>query len=529
MNRAESLKRITATAGGWDFLVIGGGATGLGTAVEAASRGYSTVLVERDDFAKATSSRSTKLIHGGLRYLQRGDVHLVRESLRERALLLRNAPHLVRAVPFIVPNYAWWEGPYYGAGLKLYDLLAGRLRTTRSQHISRDEVLKRLPTLRPDRLLGGIQYFDGQFDDTRLAICLAQTLEDLGGAPINYMRVDSLLKEDGRIRGAFVRDVETGEVREIRARAVVNATGVFTDTVRRMDDGAARSIITASQGAHVVLDKSFLPGESALMLPKTDDGRVLFAIPWHERVVVGTTDTPTDELSPEPRPLRGEIEFLLAHAGRYLTRRPVESDILSVFAGLRPLVKVKQEKNTARLSRDHVVLVSQSGLVTIGGGKWTTYRRMGEDAINAAARVAGLESRPSRTETLRLHAWTAAHETIPHRDAYGADNARLTAMLEENVEWIKPLHPRLPYCAGEVVWAARSEMARTVEDTLARRTRALLLDARASVEIAPQVAALMATELGRSEQWEKEQVAAFRALAAGYLPNHPQDERSSGN
>jgi glycerol-3-phosphate dehydrogenase len=502
----------------WDLLVIGGGATGLGTAVDGAARGYRTLLVEQSDFAKATSSRSTKLIHGGIRYLRQGDFHLVRESLRERALLLQNAPHLVRPLAFIVPNYAWWERPYYGAGLKLYDLLAGKFRWKMSEHLSRAAVLNHMPALNPDRLRGGIRYFEGQFDDARLAISLAQTLEDLGGVPVNYLRIESLLKENGRVCGAVTRDLETGQTLEVRARVVVNATGVFTETVRRMDDPQARDVIATSQGAHIVLDKSFLPGDSALMVPKTDDGRVLFAIPWHGRTLIGTTDTQVREKSLEPSPSPSEIAFLLGHAGRYLRKKPAEPDILSAFAGLRPLVKASGEQRTARLSRDHTLLVSRSGMVSIAGGKWTTYRQMGEDTVNLAARTAGLPTRRSRTRELHLHGWTNDRDATSHWRVYGTDSGRVQALLQENPEWSKTVHPRLPYFAGEVIWAVRQEMARTVEDVLSRRLRALLFDARASVEMAPQVGALMAEELGRDEQWVKEQVDAFRSLAAAYLP-----------
>ena len=518
MNRDAALKRIGDSPADWDFLVIGGGATGLGTAVDAAARGFRTLLVDQSDFAKATSSRSTKLIHGGLRYLRQGEFHLVRESLRERAVLLQNAPHLVHPLPFIVPNYAWWEGPFYGAGLRLYDLLAGKFRWDKSRQISRDEVLEHLPTLQPGGLRGGVCYFDGQFDDARLAICLAQTLEDLGGVPVNYLRVESLLKQRGRIGGAVVRDLETGQTYEVGARVVVNATGVFVDSVRRMDEPHASQMITASQGAHIVLDKSFLPGDSALMIPRTDDGRVLFAIPWLGRTLVGTTETPAPELSLEPRPLRAEIEFLLEHAGRYLWQKPSPRDILSAFAGMRPLVNKRARKKTAALSRSHALLVSASGLVTTTGGKWTTCRKMGQDTVNAAARWAGLPTRPSRTQDLPLHGWTKGLEANARWGAYGADLTRLRALLEENVEWSRQLHLRLPYFAGEVIWAIRHEMARTVEDVLARRTRALTLDARASAEIAPAVAALLARELGRDAWWEQEQAKKFAALASSYLP-----------
>jgi glycerol-3-phosphate dehydrogenase len=500
----------------WDVLVVGGGATGLGAAVEAASRGYRTALVEGHDFAKGTSSRSTKLVHGGVRYLQRGNVALVLEALRERGRLLRNAPHLVRDLPFIVPNYDWWEAPYYGAGLKLYDLLAGRMGLQPSRLLSRDEALDRIPTLEPKGLRGGVVYQDAQFDDARLAATLALTLADLGGVAVNYASVVGLIKEGELVKGARIHDAETGDEAEVRARVVINATGIFADGLRRMDDPASPPLLAPSQGVHLVLDRRFQPGESAILVPHTDDGRVLFAVPWHDRVVVGTTDTPVAEAVLEPRPLPEEVEFLLHHAARYLTQDPRPEDVLSIFAGLRPLVRGNHAAaKTATLSRDHTLLVSPAGLVTIAGGKWTTYRKMGEDTVDHAALVAGLDERPSRTADLRLHGW--AEDGHPRDWAgYGADAPALARLAAERPGWDEPLHLNLPYRACEVVWAARHEMARTVEDVLARRTRSLLLDARASAEIAPAVAALMAAELGRDEGWQRRQVEEYRELARGY-------------
>jgi glycerol-3-phosphate dehydrogenase len=500
----------------WDFLVVGGGATGLGTAVEAASRGYRTLLVEQHDFAKGTSSRSTKLIHGGVRYLQQGNVALVLEALHERGLLLRNAPHLVHNLSFVVPAYDWWEGPFYGVGLKLYDMLAGRMGLGPSRFLSREETLAIIPTLEPQGLRGGVMYHDGQFDDARLAITLLRTLLDLGGAALNYTPVVSLLKENGLVRGAMVRDAETGAEREVHARVVVNATGVFADDLRRMDEPESEPVLVPSQGIHLVLDRSFQPGESAILVPHTDDGRVLFAVPWHGRVIVGTTDTPVSERSLEPKALPEEVDFLLKHVARYLTRDPSPSDVLSCFAGLRPLVRSGEGVKTASLARDHTLLISASGLVTITGGKWTTYRRMGEDTVTQAALLAGLPELPSGTADLRLHGWSAEVEPTADWAVYGSDSAALSRLAEEQPEWQEPLHPRLPYRVCEVVWAVRFELARTVEDVLARRTRALLLDARASAEAAPIVARLMAAVLGKDEEWEGKQIEDYRALARGY-------------
>jgi glycerol-3-phosphate dehydrogenase len=514
MNRDEMLQRLRDEPGVWDVLVIGGGASGLATAVDSAARGYRTVLVEQADFAQATSSRSTKLIHGGIRYLQQGRLSLVRESLRERGHLLRNAPQLVHHLPFILPIYAWWERSFYGAGLKLYDQLAGELAIGFSKHLSRMEVLARMPALARDGLRGGILYQDGQFDDARLAVTLAQTVADLDGVVVNYVKVVSLLKQAGRVCGAAVRDLESGGEFEVRARVVVNATGVFSDALRRLDARAAPELLTLSQGAHIVLDKSFLPGGCALIIPRTSDGRVFFAIPWHDRVLLGTTDTAVTEAVLEPRPLRLEIEFILAHAARYLAKAPSAADILSAFAGLRPLVKDGVGK-TSKLSRSHQVVVAPSGLVSLIGGKWTTSRLMAEDTVNQAVAAGGLVVRSSPTKTLRLHGWREAGDGELELAEYGFD-AKALMTLCENAGG-KPLHPRLSYRAGQVVWAVRQEMARTLEDVLSRRLRALPLDARAASEMAPQVAHIMAMELGRDEDWKKQQVLKFSELARHYL------------
>ena len=484
MNREASLQSLDQP---WEVCVIGGGATGLGTALDAVTRGFRTVLVERDDFAKGTSSRSTKLIHGGVRYLKQGRLSLVLESLRERGILRQNAPHLVRELEFIIPAHAAWETPFYAVGLKMYDALAGRLGLAPSRVLSRGEVLERLPGLNPTGLRHGIAYSDAQFDDARLAISLARTITDHGGTVLNYAPVTSLLKRDGRVCGVRIRDAESGLGHDIRASVVINATGVFTDAIRQMDEPAARPMIAASQGAHVVLPLECLGGASALMIPRTPDGRILFAIPWHGRLIVGTTDNLVREITAEPRPMASEIDFILSTAGRFLASPPQASQILSAYAGLRPLVQTKGARHTAALSREHAILASRSGMITITGGKWTTYRKMAEDAVNASA----LPARPCVTATLRLA------ESAP-------------------AERGEPIHPRLPYTTADVVWGARQEMARTVEDVLARRTRALLLDTAASIEAAPLVARIMAKELGRDETWERGQISAFTGLARGY-------------
>ncbi|MEI6306315.1 MAG: glycerol-3-phosphate dehydrogenase/oxidase [Deltaproteobacteria bacterium] len=517
MKREALLQRLADTDYLWDVIVIGGGATGLGTAMEAASRGYRTLLLEQHDFSSGTSSRSTKLIHGGVRYLKQGNLTLVLEALYERGLLIRNAPHLVHNLAFIVPIYDWWEGPFYGIGLKFYDLLAGRLGLGSSRQLTREETIAQIPTVEPEGLHGGVIYHDAQFDDARLAICLALTLLDLGGTPLNYMEVGGLLKSDGLISGVKVRDQEGGREYSVRGRVVVNATGVFADSVLRMDDPDSSPVITASQGIHLVLDRTFLPGECAVMVPHTDDGRVLFALPWHGRTIVGTTDTPVDNISSEPCPLEEEIEFLLTNAARYLAKHPTRQDILSVFAGLRPLVKASEQHETAALSREHSVMISSSGLVTITGGKWTTFRRMGEDTVDRAAEVAGLEPLPSVTANLKIHGWCEKSENDPW-GVYGSDADQLRDLAATDPAWLETLHPSLPYRVCEVIWAVRKEFARTVEDVLARRTRALFLDAKASMAIAPRIAQLIAGELGYDDAWKRRQVDEFMRLAASYLP-----------
>ena len=502
----------------WDVLIIGGGATGLGCAIESASRGHQTLLLDGSDFAKGTSSRSTKLVHGGVRYLQQGNVSLVLEALRERGRLRRNAPHLVHDLPFVVPNYDWWEAPFYGVGLRLYDVLAGKLGFGRSRNLTREETLERLPTIETAGLRGGVIYYDGQFDDSRLAINLAQTAAALGGTLLNYVRVTDLIKSDGVVAGARARDLLADEELELRSKVVVNATGAFSDAIRRMDDPEARPMIRPSQGVHLVLDKSFLPGGHAIMVPHTDDGRVLFAIPWYDRVVVGTTDTPVEEARLEPRPLEEEIEFLLSHTARYLTKDPGREDVLSAFAGIRPLVASEGEGETAAISRDHSLHISGSGLVTIAGGKWTTYRKMAEDTVDQASLVAGLEEKPSVTAGLRIHGYHQDARSFGDLERYGADAPHLRDLFREQPEMGELLDPRLPIRRGEVLWAVREEMTLTVEDFLARRTRALVWDARAAKKMAPEVARLMARELGRDEAWRARQVETFQALADEYLP-----------
>lgn len=517
MNRITAFERLRHQRGPFDLVIVGGGATGLGTAVDAASRGHTVCLVEQSDFAKATSSRSTKLVHGGVRYLKQGNVSLVMEALRERGRLHRNAPHLVHSLPFVIPTYHWWEGPFYGVGMKVYDQLAGELGLSPSRMLNREETLDRIPTIEQEHLTGGVIYHDGQFDDARLAVTLAQTAARLGAVVINYVTCTGLIKANARLCGVKAHDEETGEEFEIEARSVINATGVFVDDLRKEDDPEVSGIVTASQGVHVVLPREFLPGDSAIMIPKTEDGRVLFAVPWHNRVVVGTTDTPVAGTSLEPRALPEEREFLMSHAARYLRCDPRPEDVLSIYAGLRPLVKHGDGKNTAALSRDHTILISDSGLVTVTGGKWTTYRKMAEDVVDHAEESAGLKKLRCETENLQLHGWTRASIPKDHLQVYGSEAFAILDLVREKPALAEFIHPDLEFTHAEIIWHVRHEMARTLEDVLARRTRALLLNARAAIEAAPVVARTMAEELGNDETWTTEQIKAFRSLAQDYI------------
>ncbi|HXM43004.1 MAG TPA: glycerol-3-phosphate dehydrogenase/oxidase [Bryobacteraceae bacterium] len=518
MHRAEMYARLRSRSGRWDMLVVGGGATGVGVAIDAASRGYSVLLLEQHDFGKGTSSRSTKLVHGGVRYLEQGNISLVMEALRERGLLLGNAPHLVHDLGFVVPNYDWWEAPFYGLGLKVYNLLAGKYGFGASRILSKEETLERLPTINTEGLRGGVIYFDGQFDDSRLLIDMAATACELGATLLNYVRVTSLTKDsDGFIDGAIARDAESGEEFQARAEVVVNATGPFTDDLRRQADASITPMIAPSQGVHLVFDRSFLPGESAIMVPHTSDGRVMFAIPWHGHTLIGTTDTPVDGATLEPVAMEREIDFILSTASLYLAHTPSRGDILSVFAGIRPLVK-SGSGGTAALSRDHTIHIEKSGLLTICGGKWTTYRHMAEDCVNQAAMLARLPEKACVTEHLHLHGFHPDADAFGHLRVYGSDAPLIEDLIRAEPALDEPLDPALSYTGAEVVWAVRQEMARTVEDVLARRTRALFLNAKAAIRMAPHVAELMARELDRDAAWQIQEVESFGKVAGNYFP-----------
>ena len=519
MKREDLLKKISDTSKTWDVIVIGGGATGLGIAVDAASRGYQVALLEGEDFAKATSSRSTKLVHGGVRYLAQGDIALVLEALHERGLLKQNAPHLVKNLSFLIPNYRYWDNVLYTIGLTLYDVLAGRLSFGRSKYLSKQKTLHKLQTLQEKGLKGGVLYHDGQFDDSRLAIHLAQSSVDQGGCPINHIKVTNLLHApDGTICGVKAQDQLSGNIYQIRAKAVINATGIFVDSIMQMDIPGHEEVVRPSQGIHLVLAKSFLPGHCAMMIPKAEDGRVLVAVPWHDKVVVGTTDTLREQASLEPQALDAEIEFVLNTAGKYLIRQPRRSDVLSVFAGLRPLAAPQKEgKNTKEISRNHKILVSPNRLITIIGGKWTTYRRMAEDTLDKAIELQLLEKKPCVTRNLHLHGYLAHPDFSNPLYIYGSDASQIESWIKGNPVLSKKLHARYTYTVAEVIWAVREEMARTVEDVLARRVRLLFLDARAAIEIAPQVARIIARELGHDQNWINRQINEFTELAQNYL------------
>jgi glycerol-3-phosphate dehydrogenase len=517
IDRKALLSRLENATQPWDLLVIGGGATGLGIALDASARGYKTLLLEGSDFAKGTSSRSTKLVHGGVRYLAQGDVRLVREASIERGLLCQNAPHLVRNQTFIIPVYNAWDRIKYTIGLKIYDWIAGRLSLGSSVFISRKKTLQALPGIKQQGLQGGVLYHDGQFDDSRLAINLVQSILEQGGCAINYVKVTGLLKnKDGKIEGVTAEDGETSASYAIKAKAVVNATGVFVDGILEMDNAAAPKSICVSQGVHVVLDKKFFPSQHALMIPETSDGRVLFAVPWHNKIVVGTTDTPVENASLEPRALEKEISFILDTASAYLMQKPTRNDVLSVFAGLRPLAAPKQgEQKTKEISRSHKIIVSPSNLFTILGGKWTTFRKMGEDMVNKIEKQLGWTRTASATPHLPIHGATSNVNFGDPLYFYGSDAPHIMQSMNGTAgQWISN---ELKIHKMQVKWAVECEMARTVEDVLSRRTRALLLDAEESVRISLEVANIMAPLLNKNNDWVFEQVKAYTQLAQQYI------------
>jgi len=522
VKRNDLIKEIRSSNNECEILVIGGGATGLGIAVDAASRGYKVVLLEQSDFSKATSSRSTKLVHGGVRYLQQGDLKLVIEALRERGRLRRNAPHLVKDMRFIIGNYKWWEQPFYTIGLTFYDLLAGKLGLGRSLPLSSKTVRKEIPGLKSDGLRGGVVYHDGQFDDARMAITLAQTAVDHKAVCLNYIKVTGLLKDSSsKIIGVKAVDTLSGEGWIFKSKIVINATGVFVDDIMGMDTPEAKKKVRPSQGVHLVVDSKFLGGQSALMIPKTKDGRVLFGVPWHGKVVLGTTDTPLTTPEIEPLALDEEVDFILDQAGQYLDMKPARADVLSVFAGLRPLAAPthSDSKKTKEISRSHKIYKSESGLLTITGGKWTTYREMAEEIVDMAVSMGNLLPKPCATMNLKLHGYSENSDDSTWSYVYGSDAEMINALMKEDKENATLLHRDYSFTVAHVIWAVREEMAESLEDVLARRVRVLFLDAKAAIEMAPNVASIMAKELKRPKEWEEHQVIDFTKLAKRYLLN----------
>jgi glycerol-3-phosphate dehydrogenase len=515
MNRKEELDKLRVTKE-FDIIIIGGGATGLGCALDAANRGYKTLLLEKNDFAKGTSSRSTKLVHGGVRYLAQGNIHLVKDALLERGRLLKNAPHLCHKIAFVVPSYKWWHKWFYGIGLWLYEFLSGKLSLGKTKLLSTKKTLKYLPDLLVDNINGGILYFDGQFDDSRLAVNLAQTAIEKGATVINYCGVYGFIKDQLTISGVKAKDEISGNEFEIKAKVVINATGVFADELLQLAEGNSEKTIVPSQGIHLVVDKHFFKGIAGMLLPRTDDGRVLFFIPWQGKVLLGTTDTPVDEISIDPKPYKEEIDFILNHFNRFSASSINYSDIKSVFAGLRPLAIVRNIKNTSVLSRDHVIRVLPSGLVHVTGGKWTTYRSMAKHTINKAVQASGLKFSSCKTKKLRIHGWTHARENN-HLSVYGTDSMSITQMMQENVSLSEKIHELYPYTKGEIKWIIENEMVETVEDILARRIRLLFLDAKAAMQAAPLVSRMLAMFNDKNELWQKKQLDAFNKLAEGYL------------
>jgi glycerol-3-phosphate dehydrogenase len=514
--RPELLERLTRIEAA-DILVIGGGATGLGVALDAAVRGLSVVLVEAEDFAKGTSSRATKLVHGGVRYLAQGHLALVREALRERTALLRNAPHLAGPLDFVMPAYRWWERSLYGLGLRAYDALAGSASLGPTRLLDRAQTLRALPGIREQGLRGGVSYRDGQFDDARLALALARTAQRHGALLLNHMPVTDLLRERGRLVGAQLLDRETGRTHAIRARALVNATGVWIDRIRRMQPGSSgttlRELVTPSRGLHLVVDRSLMPGDCALLVPSTRDGRVLFAVPWLGHLILGTTDTAGDAFDPEPAAQSSEVDFVLGEAARYLARAPRREDVTSAWVGLRPLVRPQQSEGarTRDISREHTIVLDPGGLVSVTGGKWTTYRAMAETVLDRCVEAGLLPSLPG-CRTARLSLVGAPSGPSPQRlsapeglHLYGTDAAAVCALPGAD----RPLTEGLSEAA--VRFAARHEWARTVEDVLARRSRLLFLDAARAATVAPRVAEILVSETGVDPRLE-----AFLALASLY-------------
>jgi glycerol-3-phosphate dehydrogenase len=515
MNREEQLAKLFNNQE-YDIIIIGGGATGLGCAIDAATRGYNTLLLEKQDFAKGTSSRATKLVHGGVRYLAQGNIRLVREALLERGRLLKNAPHVCKTLPFVMPSYKWYQKWYYGIGLWIYESLSGKLSLGETKFLSKAKTLSYLPDVSQDKLSGGVLYFDGQFDDSRLAINLAQTAIDNGAVVVNYLGVSDFIKSENKIIGVIAKDTFIEEEISIKGKVIINATGVFADDLLQLAEGHAEKTIAPSQGIHLVIEKHFFSGNTAMMVPKTDDGRVLFVIPWHDKLILGTTDTPVRDVTLEPIALREEIDFVISHFNRYTTSEIKYSDIKSVFVGLRPLAKVENVNATKVMPRDHVIKVLPSGLIHITGGKWTTYRSMAKHAIDKAIQYSGLHFSTCKTKHLQIHGWTEKRLNS-HLSIYGSDAVFIEELIKKDNLLAEKIHVDYPYTKAEIVWFIQNEMAQTIEDILARRIRLLFIDAKAAIEIAPIIADIFIETNNKTVTWKQEQIETFNIVANNYL------------
>jgi len=515
LNRNLNIKKLSNKETKWDVIIIGGGASGLGTAVDSSSRGFKTLLVEKSDFSKGTSSRSTKLVHGGVRYMQNGDISLVIEALKERGILKKNAPHLIKNMSFVIPSYNWWSNPFYGIGLKIYDMMAGKLGLGKSTILSKEETLKLIPNVKKKDLIGGVIYHDGQFDDSRMAISLAITAENNGATLLNYFEVKKLIKKNNIINGIVVKDNISNKLFEIKGKVVINATGVFSDTIMKMDSPRKKKMIKPSQGVHIVLDQKFLKSQHAILIPHTSDGRVLFAVPWNNQVILGTTDTPLNETKEEPVALKEEVKFILKNAQNFMTEKPTISDIKSVFAGLRPLAAENDIKNTKEISRHHKISVSESGLLSILGGKWTTYRKIAEDAINTSISIGGFNEKKCITEDLKIHGYMENPDWKDPLHVYGKDASLIKRLKIKNGN--KSLSKKLHITPNQIIWSLKNEMAIKLEDILARRTRCLFLDAKETIKIAPKVLQVMKTFLKKDNDWEKKEFSNFMEISKNYI------------
>lgn len=502
----------------FDVIVIGGGATGLGVAVEAITRGYSTLLLEAYDYGKGTSSKSTKLVHGGIRYLANFDFALVKEGLEERYYFLNNAPHLAKKQSYLIPFHNLFERFKYSVGIALYDAFAKDKKIGKSQFLSHDQLLSQAPQINPAGMSGGAIYYDGVFDDTRMLVTLLRTFEAQGGMVLNYHPVTDFLYQNNKISGVKAFDSLQGRVLEFTAKTVINATGTLTDVLlNKAEPQQAHQTVSAAQGTHLVFDKAIFDSPHCLVIPETSDGRILFVLPWHDKIIVGTTDVAVDQPSIEPIAQSAEIDFILETLNRY-TKAPVtKAQVKSVFCGQRPLVRDPTQKSTKKISRRHEILETDNGLISIVGGKWTIYRRMGEDTINYAVRKNYLPASQSVTRDFKLFGHTASIDQS-HLAVYGSQAEKILAIQKQTGNFDK-IHPDLPYLQAEIIYQVREEQAKTVEDVLARRTRAVLLDAKAAKQAAPLVAKLMATELGHDEAWVAQQVESFERFVRAYIIN----------